>query len=167
MSCKVINIMWITFIFMWISFELWFILTVFDWFCGLVWLNVIEFNHMPNIWNCLTIKIHQVSDIRSKNLAFVRKSSMLFIYISPVSIALSYALRFAFLDNVQFIPRIILSLNPGCFTFWFNPPAAGSWVCVPLTRQPQNPTPRILTSKTPPLYHTHHPKIVPNSHTIQ
>ena len=50
-------------------------------------------------------------------------------------------------------------LTGGRFTFWFNPPAAYSWVCVPLTRQPQNPTPRILTSKTPYPYHTPTPKL--------
>ena len=54
----------------------------------------------------------------------------------------------------------------GYFTFWFDPLTAYSWVCVPLTRQPQNPTPRILSSKTPHPYHTHHPKIVRNPHTI-
>ena len=31
----------------------------------------------------------------------------------------------------------------GYFTFGFYVPAAKSWVCVPLTRQLQNPTPRI------------------------
>ena len=38
---------------------------------------------------------------------------MLFVYISPVSITIIYTIYFALLDNVQFIPRDVLSLSDG------------------------------------------------------
>ena len=93
---------------------------------------------------------------------------MLFSYISPVSIALSYALRFALLDNVQIIP-------PGLFY-----PLTGGVLHFDLIRPLPIPgyafhshiLPKIQFTET---YHfitsllrsSHHPKIVQNPHTIQ
>ena len=64
---------------------------------------------------------------------------MLFSYMSPVYIAISYKIYFALLNNMQFIPVTFYPSTGGRFTFWFNPPAAYSWVCVPLTPSTKNP----------------------------
>ena len=74
---------------------------------------------------------------------------MLFSYISPVSIAISYRIQFTLLDNVQFSKTLI---TPGYFTFPENPPWLPEGECVPLRRPTQISTsrPLPLITKIPP-----------------
>lgn len=108
-----------------------------------------------NKLNCQKIKINQSKNFRSKILSSPAMNPI----ISPVSGRNHPKINLHFWTMCNLFPTILLSLNRGCFTFHFYVIAAESWVCVPLTRQPQNPTPRILTSKTPHPYHTPTPKL--------
>ena len=64
-----------------------------------------------NVWNCQKIKINQVIKPDQKT----GLPTMLFVYISPISITIIYTIYFALLDNVQFILRDVLSLSMGVF----------------------------------------------------
>lgn len=57
-----------------------------------------------------------ISIIQIKN----QITTMLFSYISPVSIAISYRIQFALLDNVQLSDVIVLSLSDGGILHFAN-----------------------------------------------
>ena len=99
-----------------------------------------------------------ISIIQIKN----QITTMLFVYISPVSIAISYKIYFALLDNVQFYPHFILPLSTGVFYILIL--YVRCWILGMRSILTYQPKPIPSKSISPPI--SHHSKIVLNPHTI-
>lgn len=94
-------------------------------------------------------------------------TTMLFVYISPVSIAISYKIYFALLDNVQLSDIIVSSLSDGGILHFKNNCSLPKTVDVfhSHTTYKIHTTETLHISITPS--NSSHPKIVSNPHTIQ